>query len=122
MFKTVEFYEAQPVILGTDKVRELMASYVNVIRPFVAIEGEDEDTAYLFLNLNGTPDKNLGRHVSAYYLKHLNLKIDTTTVRKIADTTAADLLRRGLLNQEQVDGCHFVNGHSARTAQDYYVQ
>ena len=93
-----------------------------MVRPLVALEDENQATAMLFLNLDGTPDTNLGRHVSAFFLKFLNINVDTNTIRKIAETTAADLFRRGLLNQAQVAGCNFVCGHSQECADDYYVQ
>lgn len=122
MFKTVAIYEVQPVILGTEDMQDMLTLYVDVVRPLVAPVDEDQSTAMLFLNLDGTPDKILGRHVRAYFLKHLNLNLDTTTIRKIADTTAADLFRRGLINREQVEACNFVNGHSKKKSEDYYVQ
>ena len=122
MFKTVGTMEAQPVILGTADMQEVVRLYIDVVRPLVALEDENQATAMLFLNLDGTPDTNLGRHVSAYFLKHLSINIDTNTIRKIAETTAADLFRRGLLNEAQVAGCNFVNGHGGLTADDYYVQ
>ena len=122
MFKTVGTLEAQPVMLGTADMQDVVAMYIDAVRPLVAPDDENQATAMLFLNLDGTPDTNLGRHVSAYFLKHLHINIDTNTIRKIAETTAADLFRRGLLSQAQVAGCNFVNGHSGQCADDYYVQ
>lgn len=122
MFKTVGTLEAQPVMLGNEDMQSLMALYVDVVRPLVALEGEDKATALLFLNLDGTPDNNVGRHVTAYFLKYLDIKIDTNTIRKLAETTVADYKRRGLLSQEHVEGCNFVIGHTERTSDDYYIQ
>jgi hypothetical protein len=122
MFKTVGTFEAQPVMLGTADMQDVVGLYIDVVRPLVALEDENQATAMLFLNLDGTPDTKLGRHVSAYFLKHLGINIGTNTIRKIAETTAADLFRRGLLTQEQVAGCNFVAGHGGQMADDYYVQ
>ena len=103
-------------------MQALLALYVDVVRPLVAPKGENKDTAMLFLNLDGTPDRLLGRHVERYFRTALNLKITTTTIRKMAETTAADLFRRGLLTQAQKEACHFVIGHSQTTSENFYVQ
>ena len=114
--------DAQPVILGSEDLRALLKRYVDYIRPLVAPKNENADTAALFLNLDGTADTQIGRHVRQFFMKELNLSIEPTTIRKMAETTAADLFRRGLITQDQKDACHFVIGHSQATADDYYIQ
>ena len=121
-FKTSKTHLAQPVIAGTLEVRKLVQLYVDVVRPFVALADEDEEKAFLFLRLDGTQDKKLERYVISFFKTELNLHITTTTVRKIVDTTVADLRLRGLLNDAQVDAVHFVNGHTELTSNDFYVQ
>ena len=110
------------MIAGTEKVRELMSKYLELWRPLVALEDEDKSAAMLFLDTQGKWDKRLERHVTTYFLQSVGLRITTTTMRKMMDTAADDMHRRGLLTTEHVAAVHFVAGHSAQTSADYYLQ
>jgi hypothetical protein len=100
----------------------LIQLYVNHVRPFAALNGEDKNTAKLFLRSDGQPDTLLERHVQAFYLTELDIHITTTRIRKIVDTTVRDMRLRGEIDDEGMDSVLFVNGHSEKTSNDYYVQ
>ena len=92
------------------------------MRPFVAPAGENKKTALLFLRRDGKPDEKLERRLQSFFRTELNLNITTNSIRKIFDTTAADLHLRGLISAAELDAVHFVNGHSNTTSKDFYLQ
>ena len=121
-FKTSVTFVAQPVLAGTPEVKQLIKLYVDHVRPYAALEGEDEATARLIIRHDGLPDEFIERYVSSFFLTELNCKITITTIRHIVDTTARDLRLRGGMNDAQFGGILFVNGHSDATSKNYYTQ
>jgi hypothetical protein len=110
------------VIASTPEVIKLVQLYVDHVRPFAALAGEDKDTAPLFVRADGKQDNRLERHVETFFRAKMNLHINTTTIRRIVDTTAQDLRLRGDLNAVQMDAVLFVQGHSNETSRNYYLQ
>jgi hypothetical protein len=120
-FKTEDTYLAQSVILGNDSVKQLVEMYLDRVRPLVAPENEDTNTAMLILNWKGVWDKRLDRHVTNFYSKMLHLNITSTTIRQMMETTALDYRLRGILSEEHLDAVHHVVGHSETTAKEFYI-
>jgi hypothetical protein len=110
------------VLASTPEVVRLVELYVDHVRPYAARDGENKKTARLFLRADGLPDNLLERHVCSFFLTELDLHVTSTTIRRIVDTTARDLLLRGDLDAAQFDGILFVNGHSDETSRNYYTQ
>ena len=110
------------MLAGTPEVKQLIKLYVDHVRPYAALEGEDEATARLIIRLDGLPDELIERCVTSFFLTELNCKITITTIRHIVDTTARDLRLRGGMNDAQFGGILFVNGHSDATSKNYYTQ
>jgi len=64
---------------------------------------------------------DLGRLVKEFYMKTMNLKLGSTSLRKIMETTASSMQSQGVITPQQRAAVAEINGHSVRTADDVYV-
>lgn len=102
---------------------ELLAIYLERVRPAIAPKDEDPVTARLFLTVRKgkvEPDRNLGLHVSRFAMSKLGLSLNPTSIRAIVDTEVVAEHRRGNITDEQLAATFKVSGHSAGTSAKFY--
>lgn len=121
-FKTREKFGYQPVIANNSSMT-LLNAYITQLRPQICAAAEENDEGSpLFLKYDGTPLKDLGREVTRFFKSQLGVHITTNTIRSLVETASEKLKNRGLISGEDRVAISNVNGHSGRTAMDYYVQ
>jgi hypothetical protein len=64
---------------------------------------------------------DIGRLVKEFYMKTMNLKLSSTSLRKIMETTASSMQAQGIITPQQRAAVAEINGHSVRTADNVYV-
>ena len=126
-FKTSSTFGVQAVI-ASDEFVKLLAIYLTKIRPFAVANRKDARTRVnkasdpLFLTFDGDADVLVGRKVKRYYRKNMGITTTTTGIRSLIETVASEKLYRGEITYEQRSAVSKINGHSAHTANDFYVQ
>lgn len=113
-FKTGLQYGLQPCIFSAVAL-ELLQLYLFFMRPNL-LENDDDP---LFITFHGSKLR-IGRFVTAFFKRTLNLNISTTTIRCIVETQSSDLLLRGEISQEARDSVLTVNGHSSITSKVFW--
>lgn len=119
-FKTAAKWQLQPVTLS-ELAMKLLALYLQHIRPQVE-RGAPCDDDPLWLNCYGHAELKIGKRVSEFFRKSLQLHITTTAIRSLVETTMDAMHRRGEISNEEKFAVHKINGHTSGVAQDYYVQ
>ena len=127
----------------------LFDAYLTVLRPCVSAAGPPCDSDPLWLSVEGRKEENIGRHVSKFFQKHLQLNITTTVIRTVVETTSHQLLVEGtyyiqlllslatqwcnacvvvylnllgVITRAQRDAITEVNTHTSAIAREHYVR
>ena len=80
------------------------------------------DDSALFVNSAGEKDTNIGRSVTYFFERTLNLHITTTAIRSLIETNAEDALQSNRITTKDRIAISNMNGHSSQTVRDYYLK
>ena len=80
------------------------------------------DDSALFVNSAGEKDTNIGRSVTYFFGRTLNLHITTTAIRSLIETNAEDALQSSRITTTDRIAISNMNGHSSQTVRDYYLK
>ena len=103
-----------------------MQIYFNNLRPIgVNNSGNrvnmDSEKSPLFIDIKGKVITDIGRYVTAFFVKNTGLHITTTTLRELFETRSKERLNKGLITPGQHSSIATVIGHSIQTADNCYV-
>jgi len=119
-FKTSSTYGMQAVTMS-DISKEILSIYLKFFRPRVT-NARPCPNDPLFLTYQGTPDKRLGRHVTAFFAPRLGINITTTLIRALVETTVEDKYRSGEITLDQREAMSAISGHSSKIVKDHYLR
>jgi hypothetical protein len=121
-FKTYSKYLLQPVTLS-EISKNLLLIYLKVLRPVAAtkmkIKSMEEP---LWITFNGGSEIDVGKLVSNYFKRKLNISITTTNIRSLVETETETLFRNGMISKSERSAISLINGHTSQTTNDYYVR
>jgi hypothetical protein len=121
-FKTYSKYLLQPVTLS-EISKNLLVIYLKVLRPVAAtkmkIKSMEEP---LWITFNGGNEIDVGKLVSNYFKRKLNISITTTNIRSLVETETETLFRNGIISKSERSAISLINGHTSQTTNDYYVR
>ena len=115
-FKTSKQYLLQPVTCSQFFLL-LLQFYLEYFRPTVA----DPNELLLFLSPEGRPAR-MGKLVTKFYKRTLNLHITITAIRAMVETATQDLLLTGSITGQARQSILNVQGHSEGTMQRFYLK
>jgi len=119
-FKTSSTYGFQAVSMG-DISKEILSVYLKFFRPRVT-NARSCPNDPLFLTFQGTADRQLGRHVTAFFKPRLGIHITTTLIRVLVETTVEERYRSGEITLDQREAMSAISGHSSRIVKDHYLK
>jgi hypothetical protein len=118
-FKTRAKFGYQPVTLPPDKTSTFLVTYyLQNVRPKM-LQGSNDP---FFINFNGTAKFNIAKGLQNYFAQSLSLKITSTRMRAIIETSFEELLENGAISSAQKLSIENTVGHDGATARDYYVK
>ena len=115
-FKTNLQFGLQP-ITNSEVSRELVGLYLSDVRPKIKLNPTDP----LFIGITGN-EVRVGRLVTAFFKRVLDLNINTTRIRSIVATECAELFARGEISNTANESMHNISGHCGITAKKYYIK
>jgi hypothetical protein len=130
LFKTAATFEYQP-ICNSKEFQPLLTFYLDYMRPNVVAylpsnpELLSNSPSPLWLTWYGKHDQqfDFSRYHRDFYVKRMGgVRLTTTTVRGIVETTVESFRRQGLMSASQSAALNRTNGHSADTARTRYVR
>jgi hypothetical protein len=116
-FKTSQYFGLQPVTTS-DLFRYLLKIYIEKFRTRTSHNLPSDP---LFLSYDNTPLR-VGRYVTRFFKRTLNLHITTNSIRSIVETSAEDLHLSGVISNEERNSILNINGHSNATMRKYYLK
>jgi hypothetical protein len=124
-FKTQKTYGLQPISIDKMFGAELLEIYLQKFRSIS--EGSPESTSPespLWVDISGSKYSAdaLGRFMTAFFNKSLNLHITSTTIRSLMETHADKMMKRGEITEEERTAVMTINGHSSSTTRNYYIR
>lgn len=119
-FKTNKKFGYQPITLSNTSM-ELVRLYVDVVRPQVCRSRLVQPTDHLWLTYKGEPDLHIGKQVTYFFIRTLEVSVTTTTIRSLVETTMDKRWKEGQITEAQKDAVQNINGHSSQTTRDYYL-
>jgi hypothetical protein len=119
-FKTSDHYGYQAVSMGNVS-KEILSLYMKYFRPRV-VSSRPTPNDVLFLTFQGTPDRRLGRHVTAFFKLRLGIHITTTLIRVLVETTVEEKYRSGEITLDQREAMSVISGHSSKIVKDHYLR
>ena len=115
-FKTNSQFGLQP-ITNSVMSRELVTLYLTYVRPKM----KQKPTDPLFIGITGS-EVRVGRLVTAFFKRVLDLNINTTRIRSIVATECSTLFAKGEITNEENESMHHISGHSGVTAKKFYIK
>jgi hypothetical protein len=124
-FKTQKTYGLQPISIDKMFGAELLEIYLRKFRSIS--EGSPESTSPespLWVDISGSKYSAdaLGRFMTTFFNKSLNLHITSTTIRSLMETHADKMMKRGEITEEERTAVMTINGHSSSTTRNYYIR
>lgn len=118
-FKTNSKWTYQPVTISLQSGK-LVRRYITEYRQKIsAIESPNDP---LWVDWKGNPETDIGRLVTRYFRKKLDLHITTTAIRSLVETQAQDLFEQGIISLADRESVSHINGHTSQIARTYYVE
>jgi hypothetical protein len=120
-FKTQKTYGLQPISIDKMIGAELLEIY---LRKFRSISESTSPESPLWVDISGSKYSAdaLGRILTSFFNKALNLHITSTTIRSLMETHADQLMKRGEITEEERAAVMAINGHSSSTTKNYYIR
>lgn len=118
-FKTNSKWGLQAVSIDATS-RQLITEYITFIRPQVAHYPINPNSA-LFLTFTGHDEKAVGRSVTRFFRRELDLKITTTSIRSMVETEMDKMYKQGKISNEERLAVQTINGHTSAVTKDYYI-
>lgn len=119
-FKTAVAFQYQSVTCSN--VSDwLLRIYLMHVRTCV-VPLEEDPMAPLFLTYQGQPEDRLGKRLTVFFKRTLQLHITTTAIRSMVETMTDKKYVQGEITKEVKESVQHINGHSSRITQDYYVR
>jgi hypothetical protein len=119
-FKTNKKYGYQPVTVGPVS-RELVRMYVEVVRPQIRAASISAPTDPLWLTYWGEAECDIGRMVTAFFVRTCGLSLTITAIRSLVETSMHRKFKEGKINEKQRTAVQNINGHTSETTRDYYL-
>ena len=116
-FKTSHYFGLQPVTTS-DLFRYLLKVYMEVFR---TRSSHNLPSDPLFLSYDNMPLR-VGRCVTSFFNRTLNLHITTNTIRSIIETSTEDLHLSGEISNAERSSILNINGHSGETMRKFYLK
>ena len=116
-FKTVKTFGFQPI--SSSPVCKVLLKYLLLyLRP---AHFDKSDHAYLFVSWHGNRI-DVGKFVSKFFRVKLGIRINTTRIRAIVETSAEDLHLNGTISSADRASVLAVNGHSEKIMKRHYLK
>jgi hypothetical protein len=116
-FKTSHYFGLQPVTTS-DLFRYLLKVYMEMFR---TNSSHSLPSDPLFLSYDNSPLR-VGRCVTSFFNRTLNLHITTNTIRSIIETSTEDLHLNGEISNAERSSILNINGHSGETMRKFYLK
>jgi len=124
-FKSSYFHALQAVS-SSQMSSKGIEHYVKVARPVVVGNNDalNDDNAPLFITHTGRAEYQLGTRLSNYFKIRSNgeLKITSTAIRSLYETTSDELYENGRITLEQKNSVTRLGGHNGATTSRYYIK
>ena len=114
-FKTSVKYGYQPIMIEPFS-KSLIETYLEHYR-------SESSNPYLFITYKGENFKEaeLGRYLTDFFIKAANLKVTSTNIRSIVETTAHDQYQKGEISMATRHSIMNINGHTSETVNKHYL-
>jgi hypothetical protein len=119
-FKTNKKYGYQPVTVRSVS-RDLLRIYVEVVRPQIRHASHCAPSDPLWLTYGGAAEEDVGRLVTAFFVRTCGLSITITGIRSLVETTMHKKFKEGKISESQRCAVQNINGHTSETTRDYYL-
>lgn len=119
-FKTAQAFQYQSVT-SSGVFDFLLRIYAMHVRTSV-VPLEEDPAAPLFLTYNGQPENRLGKRLTTFFKRTMELHVTTTAIRSLVETMTDEMYMKGKITKEGKESVQHINGHSSRITQDYYVR
>ena len=121
-FKTERKFGLQPIALYHQTDRNMMSTFLERIRPSITkgVEGAQDGSAPLFVKHGKIACVDISGTIARWSSRYLKTRITTNDLRAAVTTKTFELAAQGVLTPRQVAAVHAVNGHSNKTAEEYY--
>ena len=113
-FKTVGSFGLQPITTG-----KLFVYLLKIYLEYFRVSDNDPESL-LLVSYDGS-EIRVGRMVTRFFKRTLNLHVTTTTIRSMVETKAEELEAEGSISGAQRKSVLDVNGHSSATAKRFYL-
>lgn len=123
-FKTNYKFGYQVVVINGCTL-PILRAYLNHFRPHVAAMNKtvlNAPDAPLWLKYNGEQDIYIGKQVTRFFKKELDLHITTTNIRGVVETEGHKLHQSGQISDMEMTAIRNINGHSGQVSRDYYLK
>lgn len=126
-FKTANNFSYQSV-LSSDMSSKATELYVREARSLIVDRVGNpllnDDDAKLFLTFEGKGEYLLGKRLTDYFFMKSGgtLRINSTTIRSLYETTAEELFEKGDLTLSQKNSVTRLGGHSGATVKQHYLK
>jgi hypothetical protein len=119
-FKTAQAFQYQSVT-SSGTFDFLLRIYAMHVRTCV-VPLEENPAAPLFLTYHGQPEDRLGKRLTTFFKRTMELHVTTTAIRSLVETMTDKMYIKGKITKEGKESVQHINGHSSRITQDYYVR
>ena len=120
------YYHSLQAVSSSEMSSKGIQHYVNLARPVVVGNNDalNDDNAPLFLTHTGRGEYQLGTRLSNYFKIRSNgeLKITSTAIRSLYETTSDELYENGRITLEQKNSVTRLGGHNGATTTKYYIK
>jgi len=124
-FKT-SYHHSYQAVSSSEMSSKGIKLYVEKARPVIVGNNNalNEDAAELFLTSTGKPEYLMGRKISNYFALKSNgsLRVTSTAIRCLYETTADDLYEKGLITLEEKSSVTRLGGHNGATVNQHYIK
>lgn len=126
-FKT-SFYHSKQAVLSSEMSSKATELYVREARSVIVDRVNNpslnDDNASLFLTFEGKRESYLGKRITDYFFMKTGgkLRINSTCIRSLYETTADELFEKGDLTLQQKNSVTRLGGHNGATVNQYYLK
>jgi hypothetical protein len=119
-FKTNKKYGYQPVTVRSVS-RDLLRIYMVTVRPQIRHVSLCAPSDPLWLTYGGAAEEDVGRLVTAFFVRTCGLSITITGIRSLVETTMHKKFKEGKISESERSAVQNINGHTSETTRDYYL-
>jgi hypothetical protein len=101
--------------------RDLLRIYIEIVRPQIRHASLCAPSDPLWLTYGGAAEEDVGRMVTAFFVRTCGLSITITAIRSLVETSMHRKFKEGKINEKQRTAVQNINGHTSETTRDYYL-